>query len=154
MGNVAPNSDCRSTVCDIQHFKFVASHIPVHSQLPFRTSADLFGENVAWYPQIPLHLLPGPSGFCQWIEPTLLLLWDQSNWWAQQLQGDPMWETEQCLLHVRLPLSSMPFSAFCFFVPFSVHSFITVFWQCMQSSLMDRPEASEVEEGSSLATAN
>lgn len=152
MGNVAPNSDCRSALCNIQHFKFVASHIPVHSQLPFRASANFFGANAAWYPQIPLYLLPGPSGFCQWIEPALLLLWDQSDRWAEQLQGDPMWKTEQCFLHVRLPLSSMPFSAFSFFILFSVQGCITVSWQCKQTLLIDQPEGSEVEEGSSLAT--
>lgn len=150
MGNVAPDPDCRSSLCDIQHFKFVASHIPVHSQLPLRASADLFGAHVARYPQIPLYLLPGTAGFCEWIEPALLLLWDQSNRWAQQLQGDPMRETEQCLLHVRLPtLLSCLLSAFSFFALFSVHIFATAPWQCMQSTLIDlsRRLGEEVELG-------
>lgn len=153
MGNVAPDSDCRSTLCNIQHFKFIASHIPVHSQLPFRASADLFGAHAAWYPQIPLYLLPCPAGFCQWIEPTLLLLWDQSDWWTKQLQGDPMWETEQCLLHVRHFLLLLCFfPSFSFLALFSVHSFITASWQYTQISFIDHPKGSEVEKGHLLAT--
>lgn len=44
---MAPDSDCRGALRNIQHFKFLASHILVHSQLPLRASADLFGTHAA-----------------------------------------------------------------------------------------------------------
>lgn len=50
MGNVAPDSHCRSPLCNIQHFKFLASHIPVYSKFTPGTPADFSGTHAARHP--------------------------------------------------------------------------------------------------------
>lgn len=131
VGDVAPDPDCRSSLCNIQHPEFPAAHLPVYSQLTPGTPADFSGTHAARHPQIPFYLLPGASGFCQWTEPALFLLWDQCLGGTQQLQGDPMWETEQCLLHVRHPLLSASEAASPVPCPHCLCCCLSLHWQSL-----------------------
>lgn len=108
LGNVAPNFGGRGVVCHCQHLQLLAPHLPFYCPLPSGPLTDLTGSHAPGHPQVPFHLLAGAACLCQRAKPALFLLW---NTWGQQVQGDPLQSSEQCLLNVKfyfiLPTSAL-----------------------------------------------